>query len=399
MGHKRTFTIPGFQFAGISAGIKESHLSDLALIRSYPAATVVGAFTTNRIQAAPILVSKRNIRSGRCSAVIINSGNANACTGKRGLRDTERMVAITARTLKVPSRQVLVCSTGKIGVPLPIDRLVRGIPKAVRSLDKRKMMAAARAILTTDKGPKVAFASGKIGGKKFRIAGFAKGAGMIEPHLATMLAFFVTDLSIERRLLNKIFQESVDQTFNRITVDGDTSTNDTVLLLANGVAQNKKISPGSRAAFLFQKKLREVMEELALKIVEDGEGATKCVRIEVRGARNEEEARKVCYAVGNSPLVKTSFYGEDPNWGRILAAAGRSGATLTPETADIYYNEVCVMRRGVSTGSHLEFRAAKVMERGQFHVTIDLRRGKGSFWIWASDLTEDYVKLNSHYRT
>ncbi|MBI2980956.1 MAG: bifunctional glutamate N-acetyltransferase/amino-acid acetyltransferase ArgJ [Deltaproteobacteria bacterium] len=370
---------------------------------------VVGAFTENFVQAAPVLVSKKNIRSGFCSAVIINSGNANACTGRRGVRDAEKMIEVTARSLKVPSRQVLVCSTGKIGVPLPVDRIVRGISKAVHSLDQRKMIAAARAILTTDKGAKVAFASGRIGGKKFHLAGFAKGAGMIEPHMATMLAFLMTDLSIERRLLNGIFYESLDQTFNRITVDGDTSTNDTILLMANGVARNQKIFPHSEEAKFFQTLLGQVMESLALQIVRDGEGATKCVRIEVRGARNDKEAKGACYAIGNSPLVKTAFYGEDPNWGRVLAAAGRAGlprqsiakagATLAPEKTDIYYDKTCLVRRGETTGLKNERKAARVMRKKEWNLTMDLHLGRGVFWIYASDLSLNYVKLNSHYRT
>lgn len=412
--------VAGFQFSGVAAGIKETDRLDLALIRSDPPAMVAGAFTTNRVQAAPVLVSRRNIRSGLCSAVIINSGNANACTGRKGLRDALMMVGATAKVLQAPPRQILVCSTGKIGVPLPIDRIARGIRKAAGSLAQGAMMTAARAILTTDKGPKIACAAGKIRGKRFHLAGFAKGAGMIEPHLAhsthstgsgqagsqqagsgqaTMLAFFMTDLALTRSVLSSVFRSSIEESFNRITVDGDTSTNDTVFLLANGLAGNKPIEKGAYDERKFSKTLRGLMQELALKIVEDGEGATKCVGIEVKRARSVEEARRICYAIGNSPLVKTSFYGGDPNWGRILAAIGRSGTTRNPQNADIYYNEVCVARKGLSTGARYEAKARKVMEKKRFSVTIDLHDGKRSSWIWTSDLTEDYVKLNSNYRT
>jgi glutamate N-acetyltransferase/amino-acid N-acetyltransferase len=311
------------------------------------------------------------------------------------------MVRETARQLKAPLNHVLVCSTGKIGIPLPIGRIVRGIPGAVRSLSEGRFVEAARAILTTDQGPKTAYFKGRIGGKTFHLAGFAKGAGMISPRLkqATMLAFFFTDLSVSRSCLSQVFQLCVDQTFNSITVDGDTSTNDTVLLMANGLAGNRPIQRGTSAAKLFEKALREVMRELALKIVEDGVGGTKCVRIEVKGAKNNREAELIARTIGNSPLVKTAFFGEDPNWGRILAAIGRAPATCDPNRTDLYYNGVRVVKKGVGTGVVQETRAKKVMKNRKFQVTVDLHLGEGRGCIWASDLTLDYVKLNSHYRT
>ncbi len=394
--------VPGFEFAGIACGIKGRETPDLALIRSTVPAVTVGLFTNNRVQAAPVVISERNIRSALCSAVIINSGNANACTGKRGLKNAQRMVEATAQGLHVPVRHVLVCSTGKIGIPMPIAKISQGIPRLIRSLNEADLLAAARAILTTDHGVKTASARFRVGGREIHLVGFAKGAGMIEPHLqphATMLAFFLTDLKIGRGAAATIFRRCADLTFNRISVDGDTSTNDTALLLANGLAGNRPVVAGSREARIFGAVLGRVMEKLALMMVADGEGATKLVRLEVRGARNEAEARKVAYAIGNSPLVKTSFYGGDPNWGRLIAAAGRSGATLDPQAVDIYYEGVCVARRGVSTGRPPDRKAKKAIKKRSLNVLIDLPRGGGTSWIWTSDLSLDYVKLNSCYRT
>lgn len=398
--------VPGFQFSGISAGIKEGKTPDLALIYSEVPATVVGAFTTSLVQAAPVLVSKKNIRSGLCRAVIVNSGNANACTGARGLRDARSMAAATARLLKVPKEQVLVCSTGKIGIPLPIERVLRKIPKAVRRLSPNNLSRSARAILTTDDSIKVASREGTIHGKPYRLVGFAKGAGMIEPHMeiagerhATMLAYVMTDAFVPQSVLKVLVKNCVEETFNRITVDGDTSTNDTALMLANGLAGNRPFALRTPECLRFAQNLYDVMETLAKMMVADGEGATKCVKIEVKGAKNEGEAKKIAYAVGNSLLVKTSFFGEDPNWGRILGAAGRAGTTLNPDRVDIFYDRVCVARRGVSTGHLKDREAKKVLRKRNLTVTVDCHLGTGSFGIYTSDLTLDYVKLNSCYRT
>ena len=409
----KVLKVPGFEFAGIACGIKGGHTPDLALIHSKVPATAVGLFTNNRVKAAPVLLSARHLKSGYCSAVIINSGNANACTGTRGMRAAGEMAARTARLLGIPIREVQVASTGKIGIPLPMLKIREGIPRLVKSRSPAGLRRAARAVLTTDDSVKIASATGTLAGKPFHLVGFAKGAGMIEPHLvphATMLAFFMTDLKISRAILQKIFMRAADQTFNRITVDGDTSTNDTALLLANGLAGNRPPASGSGGARLFEATLRRVMEQLALQMVEDGEGGTKCVKIRVRGARTGREARRIAYAVGNSPLVKTSFFGEDPNWGRLLAAAGRAStagranATSDPSPADIYYDGVRVVRRGVSAGRRLagrraEGRAKRVMKKRTFTVTLDLHSGRGEDWVWASDLSLDYVKLNSCYRT
>ncbi len=403
---KKNLLIPGFRFSGVSAGIKETRTLDLALIHSVVPSQVVGTFTTGKVQAAPVLVSKKNIRSGLCSAVIVNSGNANACTGERGMKDAKKMVAETAGLLKVPIEQVLVSSTGKIGIPLPIEKIVKKIPDAVRQLSPRRLLTSAEAILTTDDSVKVASASGTIFGTPYHLAGFAKGAGMIEPHMklagqkhATMLAYIVTDAFLPRSVMEVLFGDCVEETFNRITVDGDMSTNDTALFLANGVAGNRPFQLKTPECRLFAQNLFGVMESLAKQMVIDGEGATKCVRIEVKGAKNDEEARRIAYTIGNSLLVKTAFFGQDPNWGRIMGALGRAEATLDPHSADIFYNQVCVAKGGISTGSLKDREAKKVMRQRDFTVTVDLHLGSGTFGIYASDLSLDYVKLNSCYRT
>jgi glutamate N-acetyltransferase / amino-acid N-acetyltransferase len=400
---KFKFSVPGFQFSGISAGIKQTQKPDLALIYSDVPAVIAGAFTTNLAQAAPVLVSKKNIRSGLCRAVIVNSGNANACTGARGMKDAQAMVLATAKTLGVPYGQVQVASTGKIGVPLPIGRIVSKVPTLAKALRADGLTKAAQAILTTDHGMKLAHAKGKIFGRPYSIAGFAKGAGMIQPNMAvphaTMLAYLLTDAFVPRGVLKVLFGNCVEETFNRVTVDGDMSTNDTALVLANGLAGNRPFKLRTPECRKFAENLYSVMDSLARQMVKDGEGATKCVAIDVKRAKNDADARKIAYAVANSQLVKTSFFGQDPNWGRVLGAAGRAGATLNPDKVDILYGNVCVARRGQSTGEAADRRAKAVMKAPEFTVTVDCRLGKGAFRVYASDLTLDYVKINSCYRT
>ncbi len=427
MRKMREYRVAGFRFAGITAGIKEAKVPDLALIVSDVPAQVVGCFTTNKVQAAPVTVSKKNIRSGVCRAVIVNSGNANACTGMRGRLDAEKMVATTAGLLQVPRSHVLVSSTGKIGVPLPIDRIVKKIPEVVRSLSLDGFSKAATAILTTDHSAKIASATGTLDGKTFHILGCAKGAGMISPEMAmephtlraprasgissaarsrapgfghaTMLAYIMTDAVLTRPVMKVLFKNCVAETFNAITVDGDTSTNDTALFLANGLAGNEPFELRTPECRRFAAALFEVMETLAKAMVKDGEGATKCVRIEVKGARSHEEARKIAETTANSPLVKTSFFGQDPNWGRVLGAVGRAGVRIHPEKIDVFYGDICVARNSRTTGPAKEKLAKRLMKQPEFTVTIDCHLGPGCYGLYASDLTLDYVKLNSCYRT
>lgn len=403
--------VRGFKFAGIHCGIKENpNKPDLALIVSEAPCQVAGSFTTNLAKAAPVILDEKKIKKGIAQAVLINSGNANACTGVKGLKSAEQMVQEGARALKLSPDLVLVSSTGKIGIPLPVEKIKAGLHRAVSSLDSQSLSLAAKAILTTDKFIKIHGVTGKVGQSRYTLVGFGKGAGMIEPAMkpalnrssarhATMLAYFMTDLSISSPVLQTIFNRVVDATFNRITVDGDMSTNDTALILANGLAGNKALRLNSKEAKDFEKKLEEVARVLALKMVEDGEGATKVVEILVKRAKNEAEAKKVAYAVGRSPLVKTSFFGQDPNWGRLLAAIGYSGATFDPSRVDIYYGPVQVVSFGVATTREADRKAHEVMKNPTFTVTLDLKKGKGTHRIWTSDLNYDYVKLNAEYRT
>ncbi|HEX5035707.1 MAG TPA: bifunctional glutamate N-acetyltransferase/amino-acid acetyltransferase ArgJ [bacterium] len=400
---KNNFLVPGFRFAGIKAGIKKADKPDLALIYSEVPSVAAAAFTTNLTQAAPVTVSMKNIASGTCRAVVVNSGNANACTGPRGLKDAVAMTRAVAKALKVSERQVLVCSTGKIGVPMPMGKILSKIPAAAKALSPDGLLDAAEAILTTDNGIKVARASGKISGKTYAIAGFAKGAGMIAPEMkvghATMLAYVLTDALVSKDVLTALFKKSVADTFNRVTVDGDMSTNDTAVVIANGLAGNRPFKAASAAGRKFAANLNAIMDSLARQMVMDGEGATKCVAIEVKGMKNEADAKKIAFTVANSPLVKTSFFGQDPNWGRILGAAGRAGATLKPDKVDIFYGKVCVARKGRSTGEAADRKAKGVMKHPAFTVTVDGHLGRGAFRVYSSDLTLEYVKINSCYRT
>ncbi len=402
--------VKGFKFAGIRSGIKEkSKKLDLALIFSQTPCAVAGSFTTNRAKAAPVLLGLKTIPSGKGQAVIINSGNANACTGALGLRNAKKMIEATAKALNLSSDLVFVASTGKIGIQLPMEKILQGIPEAVECLSDSQdsLSLAAQSILTTDQFAKIHGVRGKIKNKPYTIVGFAKGAGMIEPAMkpassslhATMLGFIMTDAAIPAKLLQEMLDRIVETTFNRITVDGDMSTNDTALLLANGCAENEPLSAGSAEAKKFEKNLKEVCETLALKMVEDGEGATKVVKILIKGAKNEEDARKIAYSVGRSELVKTSFFGQDPNWGRLLAAVGYSRATVDPSKVDIYYGSVRVASRGMATNAEAEHKAHEVMKAPRFTVTIHLKQGKSGFELWTSDLNYDYVKLNAEYRT
>ncbi len=394
--------ISGFQFAGIHAGIKENpHKLDLALIHSEVPAQFAATYTTNLAKAAPVLIDLGK-KKGLARAVIVNSGNANACTGKLGLKNAQRMVSETARALKISEEEVYVSSTGKIGVQLPMKKVVTGIREISKLLSEEGLERAARAILTTDFFTKISVVQGSVGKKRYTLAGFAKGAGMIEPAMvphATMLAYFVTDLAISSTLLQSALNRVVGQTFNCITVDGDMSTNDTAMILANGRAENSLIRSGSREFKAFEKNLEEVARQLALQMVKDGEGATKVVELWIKGAKNEAEAKKIAYTVARSQLVKTSFFGQDPNWGRLLAAIGYSGATFNPEKVDIDYGSVRVASRGVAASSSAERRAHEVMKKPEFKVVLNLNQGKSSFRVWTSDLTTDYVKLNAEYRT
>ncbi len=394
----RNFLVPGFKFSGVSAGIKKGKKLDLALIFSEVPAQAVATFTTNRVQAAPVLQGKKVIKNGKIQAVIVNSGNANAVTGPQGLRDAFQTAKLVAKELKISTDSVLVSSTGKIGVPLDMKKFLTGIPRAARALSPARLLQAAEAIRTTDAFPKFHQVSGKIQGKPFTIAGIAKGAGMISPNMATMLAYVFTDLDIDFPTMRKLWREVVAQTFNSITVDGDTSTNDTALWMASGASKIPKIGNRSPHLKLVKLKLLEVCQHLAWRMVQDAEGGTKLVKIEVIGAKNPRSARKIADTIARSPLVKTSFFGEDPNWGRVFAAVGYSGETFQPSKVDIYYGSVPLVLKGVPQGKHQK-KAHQVMKNSTFSVLVDLHQGKGEAQIYTSDLTYDYVKINAEYST
>lgn len=386
----------GFEAAGVRCGLK-ARGSDLALIYSAPSAKAAGVFTTNRVQAAPVLVSRDRVGRGAVHGVIVNSGNANACTGSQGYRDAVRMAALTARALAVPARSILVCSTGVIGERLPMAKVAAGIKKAAAGLRPRGGEEAAEAILTTDTRPKTMAVEFELDGRPVRVGGMAKGAGMIAPNLATMLAFITTDANMSSGLLQSCLAAASERSFNRITVDGDTSTNDTVLLLANGQAETGEIAPRHGMA-RFQAALDHVAMHLARAIVEDGEGASKSVQIRVQGAHSQKEALQVARTIATSPLVKAAIAGGDPNWGRILAAAGRAGVRFRPELVGLYLGEVRVVRNGAMC--RYDLKAAKAAVAGPaVSVSLDLNAGEEEATVWTCDLTEAYVRINSRYHT
>ena len=393
------FLVPGFAAAGIHGGIKKNRRRDLALIVSDPPAQVAGLFTQNRVKAAPVLISQSRVRSGPCKAVLINSGNANACTGDQGRKDAIGLARQTAKRLGVDEHNVLIASTGVIGERLPAGRIRRALPRLLQHVRPAGILDAAEAIRTTDRFRKAIGSKAVIGGKPVTLCGIAKGAGMIRPDMATMLAFFLTDLKAPDAALRRVLTEGTERSFNRICVDGDTSTNDTVLLLANGRAGNRTAKVGSAEYEAFASMLFPMMDELATMIVRDGEGATKVVELRIRGARSDDEASRLAYHLAISPLVKTSFYGSDPNWGRLMAALGCAGPWVHPQRIDVSYDQVCLVRNGVAQGKKRTDQAKKVLKKDAFVLTIDLHLGKGSARVLTSDLTHDYVTLNASYPT
>ena len=390
----------GFQAAGIACGIKAAERAkDLALIYSEVPAKVAGLFTSNRVKAAPVLYTRRKVHRGMCRALIINSGNANACTGPKGLTDAKAMATLTADALRIPDQQVLVASTGVIGRPLPMEKIQRGIPSLVSRLSPLGFQDAAEAIMTTDTCPKIVTETVATDGDEITILGMAKGAGMIHPQLATMLAFIMTDAQVEAADLSTLLQEGAQSTFHRITIDGDTSTNDMVLLMANGAAHQSALHPGDGGFRPFKEALFTVMDQLAQAIVRDGEGRTKMVEIVVQGAKNVRQAEKVAFRVAHSPLVKTAFFGQDPNWGRIMAAAGDAGVSFDPHKVSIFFDDLMVVEDGVSIPGAGEEKQRKVLQQEEFTVTIDLHAGSAQASVLTTDLSYDYVKINASYST
>ncbi|WP_282756358.1 bifunctional glutamate N-acetyltransferase/amino-acid acetyltransferase ArgJ [Desulfuromonas thiophila] len=390
----------GFRFASALARIKPTaQRPDVGLIVSEVPAACAGVFTRNKVIAAPLQLTRPRIATGCCQAVLVNSGNANACTGAAGLEVARHSAAALAAELGLAEELVAVASTGVIGVPLPLERLTAVLAPLCADLAPDQAPAVAQAIMTTDSFSKMAARRLDAAGQQAVVLGLAKGAGMIHPNMATMLGFVLTDARLAPQLLDAMLRRAVDGSFNSISVDGDTSTNDLVLVLANGAAGEAEILPGTAAAAAFQDALDAVLLDLAKMIVRDGEGATKLVRIQLRGARDAAQARQAAQAVATSNLVKTAFFGEDANWGRIIAAVGYSGAEVDPDRVDIFFDAVQVVRQGLTTGAEQEALATAVLKQPEFSVRIELHQGDGVCDYYCSDLTYDYVKINADYRT
>ncbi len=392
-------SLKGFQFSVVEASIKKPGRKDLALVISDTPAVAAAVFTTNKVQAAPVLLSAERIACGRAQALVVNSGNANACTGAQGMLDARETTRLVAEGLGISDELVQICSTGVIGVPLPMERLTAAIPGMVAGRGTATLDDLAAAIMTTDTFPKTAVRTGAVNGVSYTIAGTAKGAGMIMPNMATMLSFVLTDAAVDPALLAPCFKTAVDRSFNAITIDGDTSTNDTCLLMANGAAGTGTIVADTPEARQFAQLLDDVLLDLARQIVKDGEGATKFVEIRITGATSDADAKKAALAVANSSLVKTAFCGQDANWGRIFAAVGYSGAQVDSDRLALWFDEVCMAKNGIFAGGDAEARGTEVLRNKEFTVTVDLGSGQGHAVVYTCDLTHEYVSINADYRT
>jgi glutamate N-acetyltransferase/amino-acid N-acetyltransferase len=388
----------GFKAAGVQAGIKKSGKHDVAVIYSTVPASVAGVCTMNTMAAAPVAVSRLAFESGIASAIVVNSGCANACTGEQGLKDAKAMAHLTAELLDIKDEDVLVASTGIIGVALPMDKVTTGIKAAVAQLGADEQDKSTLAIMTTDTFPKHCTYEFQLGGVPVRIAGIAKGSGMIHPNMATMLAFVTTDAAIAPALLKQALTEAVNVSFNMISVDGDTSTNDMASVLANGLAGNTLIETANEDYAAFTKVLTDVCIYLAKQIVVDGEGATKFLELNVRGAVNFAEAKKAAMAIAKSPLVKTAFFGQDANWGRILCAVGYSEATADPTKISLSIGDMTIVEQGMGTAID-EQALKKIMAEDEIKVVVDLGLGQAEATMWTCDFSYEYVKINGEYHT
>lgn len=391
---------------GFRAGAAAAHIRgdgdrerlDVAVVRSDVPCQAAGVFTRNLVKAAPVVISQLTLRQNRVQAVVLNSGNANACTGAQGFRDALQMCQATGDAVDLDPSQVLVCSTGVIGRPLPMDRVLEGIRAAATDLDVSGGMRAARAILTTDTVPKTAVTSTTLGNRRVAVGGMAKGAGMIHPDMATLLALVTTDAAAPAEVLQPLLRRVVDQTFNCVTVDGDTSTNDTVLLLANGAAGSRVTGADAASVAALEAAVLEVCQSLAEQIVADAEGATRYFYVAVRGAATAEEARAAARTVAASPLVKTAIYGGDPNWGRIVAALGRSGALFSLDRCSVRIGGLSVFETGAPAVVDLEAVRA-TFSRRRVDIEVDLGSGDAAGHAWGCDLSPDYVRINAEYTT
>lgn len=391
----------GFRAAGVEAAIKYAGRKDVALIVADFPCAAAAVFTTNKVAAAPVIYDRVIAKGGRLQAILANSGCANACTGERGFKDAELSALVTAAELGIDSSLVMIASTGVIGRPLPMDRLLDGMRKAKAKLGRTAQhgLDAEMAVMTTDTRPKQACVKTVIGGKRVTIGGMCKGSGMIEPNMATMLGFITTDAAIAPAMLKRALVIAISKSFNRVVVDGDESTNDSVFLMASGLAGNPEIRKSGEDFRAFADALTTVCVSLAKQMAADGEGATKFVTVTVKGARSEADAARAARAVAKSPLAKTSWFGKDPNWGRVLAAVGYSGAEVTDMKTEVFYDREWAFRKGqVADAAQLE-RLQKVLEKSEFEVTVDLHLGKGESCIYTCDYSLEYVHINADYTT
>ena len=391
--------VPGFKAGAVEAAIKKPGRLDISLIYSEVPAVSAAVFTKNKVKAAPVLLDMLAARKKTARAIIANSGNANACNGGQGMRDALETAHLAGEALGIDTSDVFVASTGVIGNPMPMGRVKDGIKKLPGALREDGFGDAARGIMTTDTFQKVCGVREKVGGKDITVVGIAKGSGMINPDMATMLCFVATDAEITKKALKSALKGAVDTSFNCITVDGDTSTNDTVVVLANGLAKNKIIEEGGAGYAKFSAALEAVLLSLAKMIVKDGEGATKFVEVEVTGAADAPDAKKAAKAIANSPLVKTALFAADPNWGRIAAAAGYSGAKMDPDALEIWFDGVQIVKRGLGTGIKAESEAAKVLKKAGYRIKVALGAGKAHARVYTTDFSYDYVKINAEYRS
>ncbi|HOE79519.1 MAG TPA: bifunctional glutamate N-acetyltransferase/amino-acid acetyltransferase ArgJ [Smithellaceae bacterium] len=391
-------SVPGFLAGGVSAGIKEGGNKDLGLIFSTVPARVAAMFTKNTFKAAPVLIDAERVKRGVAQAIITNSGCANAATGKEGIADALAVSQAAAQQLKIPEEHLLICSTGVIGKRLPVKKIEAGIPRLIKSLGENGIEDAQEAMMTTDKFPKIAIRRGIVGAKDVTVCGVAKGAGMIEPNMATLLTYVMTDALVDAKALNTVFRQVIDSTFNAVSVDGCMSTNDTAIILANGLAGNNPLERAQARLQRFREMLTDVLAELAQAVVRDGEGATKLITIIVEGAKSKSDARRVAYSVANSNLVKTAFFGEDPNWGRIISAVGASGVALEKEKVTLSVGNMVLFTQEAPADFQLA-RLKEVIHKGEIEVRIALGGGDKSFEMCTSDLSHEYVEINSSYST
>lgn len=393
--------IDGVRIGFAEAGIKKANRKDVVLFEVCEGASVAGVFTLNAFCAAPVTLCREHLSKSSARFLLINTGNANAGTGIKGMDNAQKCCASVAEIAGVDVSQVLPFSTGVIGEPLPVDRLLAALPQAFENLSSGRWLDAGEGIMTTDTRPKGAYRACQYEGVSFNLAGISKGAGMIRPNMATMLGFVATDVAVDQSLLHKILKDVVNKSFNRITIDSDTSTNDSCMLIATGKAGNEKLTDlSSGFAEYFVEQLTSIMQELAHAIVKDGEGATKFVSVEVTGSESKEDATKVAFEIAHSPLVKTALFASDPNWGRILAVVGRAGLkSLDVSKVAIYINDVEIVKEGSRSDSYTEELGQSAMRPENIHIKIDLGLGESSDIVWTTDLSHDYVTINAEYRT